>query len=84
MGGGSKGVGAGSKGEGAGIPPPPVEGTPWVSGHFVPMRSRPIPFGTQGHRLSYHFVPKSYHFVLKVIPFRTHILLYCFNVNLNC
>ena len=55
-----------------------------VSGHFVPMRSRPIPFRTQGHKLPYHFVPKSYHFVPKVIPFRTHILLYCFNVNLNC
>ena len=55
-----------------------------VSGHFVPMRSRPIPFRTQGHKLPYHFVPKSYHFVPKVIPFRTHILLYCFSVNLNC
>ena len=42
-----------------------------VSGHFVPMRSRPIPFRTQGHKLPYHFVPKSYHFVPKVIPFRT-------------
>ena len=35
----------------------------------------------------YHFVPKGkpYHFVpnSQVIPFRTHILLYCFNVNLN-